>query len=258
MRLLKRVLEYNMNKQKNAGFTLVDMSIMLAVVAAGIAMLLSSFSVKKQERDMGVTSDHRVEIQAALDSYFTQNGYYPCPASGSVAFGSASFGRATSCSAAAVAGVSDPAVPAGYAATDAMRIGVVPVRTLQLPDDYMFDGWGNRITYAVIKNLAKDSATYTAYTTAVTTGVIQILDSSSTQVTPTSTSTVVAYTLVSHGKNGLGAYTRKGITGGACSTTALDKENCDNDYVFIDTAIDDTAQGAAYYDDVLAYKTRLY
>lgn len=247
-----------MKNQKNAGFTLIDLSVMITAMAVIAALLLSDRSTTMQNEKMTVSIEHRDEILDAMAAYFTQYGHYPCPASGSNAPDTANYGRATDCTAAAPAGTNDPAISGALVANDAIRIGVIPTRTLRLPDRYMMDGWGNRIAYAIIKKLATTSADYDAYTTAVTTGVIQVLDSTATQKTPASASTIVMYVVFSHGKDGKGAYARSGVSNAVCGATGLDTENCDLDYVFQDQYLADTASAASYYDDIFYYATRDY
>lgn len=239
----------------SSGFSLVDVAIMLAVAGLASVMLISGAATKKENKQVDVTTDHTAEIITAINTYVYENGHLPCPASGTISPASATYGKETDCSAAAVSGVSDPAVPTGYAATDAIRIGVLPVRALGLPDEYMIDGWGNRLTYVVIKKLATNATDYTAFTTAVTTGVIQVVDSAGTQTTGASTTAINAYGLISHGQDGKGSYTRKGVSNVTCGTLEKDTENCDNDYVFRAMNINSTEAGANFFYDMTSFKT---
>jgi alpha-tubulin suppressor-like RCC1 family protein/Tfp pilus assembly protein PilE len=242
--------------KKQAGFTLVDMAMMLAVAGVLTASLLSTNTVKKESKYLSASTTHLGEIHDAIAQHYVKFGYVPCPASATTAPNTATFGKSTDCSAAAVAGVSDPAIPTGYSATDAIRIGVVPTRTLALPDSYMFDEWGNRLTYTTIKKLAIDATNFTAYTTTVTTGVLRINDSTGTQISSNDPTNFTAYVLVSHGKDGKGSYSTKGTANAACDSTNLDKENCNSDYVFMNSVISDYAQGASYFYDLVTYANK--
>ncbi len=239
--------------KKQAGFTLVDMAMMLAVAGVMTASLLSTSTVKKDAKYLTVSTTHMQEIKEAVIQYYLKFGAVPCPASATTQPNTATFGKATDCAAAAVAGVTDPAVPAGYAATDAVRLGVVPTRTLALPDSYMFDEWGNRLTYAVIKKLAIDSSNFSSYSTAVTTGVIRINNVSGTQISSVDPTNFTVYAVISHGKDGKGSYSVSGVANTACDTTNVDKENCNGDYVFMDAPISDAAQGASYFYDLTQF-----
>jgi len=131
---------------------------------------------------------------------------------------------------------------------------VVPTRSLALPDTAMLDPWGNRIGYSVIKDLAKNNGAFRTYTTALTTGVIQLTDLNGNQIPNDITETVIAYVLVTHGKDGKGAANRQGTVVNACNNAAKDGENCDNDVVFRDIDIQDSTAAANYFDDTLRWK----
>jgi hypothetical protein len=119
----------------------------------------------------------------------------------------------------------------------------------------MFDPWNNRITYAVIKDLAKNSSSYSTYTTT-STDVIRINDASGNRVNRTNQSlleSIVSWVVVSHGKDGRGAYNYNGALK-TCSA-GLDQENCDDDNIFIDTAYNPLSANA--FDDYIRWKTRI-
>ena len=132
----------------------------------------------------------------------------------------------------------------------------MPTRSLNLPDNYMYDGWLDRFSYAVIADLAVSSGMFNDYSTSTTTGVIQILDANGTQVTDTASDTVVAYAIISHGKDTKGAITRAGQMPIVCGATTKDDENCDGDDVFVDARIADSTIPANYYDDIVRWKVR--
>ena len=128
--------------------------------------------------------------------------------------------------------------------------GLVPFKTLGLTEDDVKDAYGNYITYIV----STDTSMCNADTANVMAGT----------VTDAADSNTYLYTLISHGKNGLGAY------GGGDSNTATQKNannmsafealNCPNDVgnCTIDSGNNqqvrsgplDTADGSAtYFDD---------
>ena len=190
-------------------------------------------------------------LEEAILNYYRQFGHLPCPASATEPENTATFGRATDCAAGAPAGTADSGV-----GSDAVRTGIVPTRTLSIADSAMFDPWGNRIAYTVIKDLAKDQAAFDAYPSppTSTTGVIQIVDLNGNQVTNDDGNTIIAYALVSHGKNGDGAANRLGNIVTACNNATKDGENCNDDPVIRDTDIQDSTVIANYYDDIVRWK----
>ena len=79
---------------------------------------------------------------------------------------------------------------------------MVPTKTLALPDDDAFDGWGRRMMYAVAAPFTASGA-FTSISANDTTTRMTVLDASDNAKT-----TMAAYVLVSFGDNGHGAFPR--------------------------------------------------
>jgi len=235
-----------------AGYTLVELAVVLGVMGLITGSILSVATTRKESQNFTNINTHYDAIEDAIQRYVIKYGYLPCPASNKLAENTASFGR-SDCATAAGAGTGFAESGAG---TDIVRIGVVPTRTLGLPDSYMYDPWNDRIDFAVIKSLTTSSAAFNAYTTALTTGVIKIVDYNGNQVTNASADTVVSYILISHGKDTKGAYNRLGTLVTACNAAAKDGENCNNDVIFRDTSIANSTTAANYYDDYVRWKEK--
>jgi prepilin-type N-terminal cleavage/methylation domain-containing protein len=236
-------------KHNNLGFSLVEMAIVMCVIAvvAGAALVMSNAQQEKNKYE--VTKERIDVIVAALKQQGEAGGFLLCPASLSVLETSTSFGVATDCSAAVVAGVMELG-----ASPDAVRVGAVPVRSLNLPNNTAYDGWGNRFTYMVVKNLALNSSTALSdYVTSSTNNVIQVLDAGGNQSMPATTNDVTSFVVISHGKDGIGATNRKGVVVTACDATTKDGENCDGDVVLRDMRVMDSSTAANYYFDVVRW-----
>jgi hypothetical protein len=142
--------------------------------------------------------------------------------------------------------------------------GGVPTRALRLTDDYMYDGWGRRIRYAVDR-------TYTA-TNALPYPAGGLCTASASAITVkdatgTARTTAAMYALISHGGNGHGAYTSNGtmVNAGSSSADELTNCHCTNagavgtyapSYVAKVPAYDSGQSGNAlyYFDDIVTYK----
>ncbi|MFN7095870.1 MAG: hypothetical protein ACK4M7_10945, partial [Burkholderiales bacterium] len=107
-------------------------------------------------------------------------------------------------------------LPAGFTSQYSnylVLIGAVPSKTLQLPDEFMLDGWGNRIDYAVTAAFAGYQGDYdnpnsggTSYHIRNTNmGLITIQDAALSVRT-----NQAVYALISHGANQLGAWRKTG------------------------------------------------
>jgi prepilin-type N-terminal cleavage/methylation domain-containing protein len=244
--------------KRQYGFSIIEISVVMLVVSLFLMSIIGLSPIKEQEDTLKGNTQNIEAIEKAIQAFYRLNGYIPCPADPTLPISNPSFGLSTSCSGAA-GGTAD----VGAAGIDQVRMGSVPTRTLSISDKYMFDVWNNRIKYVVIKELAKSSALFSGYNT-VTPKVISIVDGSSpagvsiTESNPQQ----VAYILISHGKDGAGAYNYSG--GGPnlpCIAGNQDTYNCASlntssvvPYTFRDQAANLTS-GANYFDDIIKWRT---
>lgn len=171
-----------------AGFSLVEMAIVLAIVALLLGGLLPMISSQIEQQRRAETRKQMEEIRAALIGYATTQTppRLPCPAKPTLATGVTG------------AGVSD--------CTLNPRTGVLPWVTLGTSET---DAWGRRFTYSVANSGTGDFAT--SFTLS-STGNLNVL-SISTGNCLTNTGCVgsnIPAVIVSHGVNGAGAYTPLG------------------------------------------------
>jgi hypothetical protein len=131
------------------------------------------------------------------------------------------------------------------ATTVKVRRGMVPFRTLGLPESVVEDGYGMRFNYAVTEPLATDSYQQDG-------GAITITDASHT------IAQYVHYVIFSSGPDRAGAYTSSGVQPFSCPTNQLDTENCNTDsdsgatYRYTEMS---SAVGPTHFDDYLKYYT---
>ncbi len=235
--------------RKNGGYTLVAVSIIVLVASLLITSQVGTSTSVERVNQLKITQDALNEIENAINVFYRQNGYIPCPASRIDAINTASFGLSTNC---ATVGDSLPAYKEIGIGVDRVRIGVVPTKSLSISDKYALDGWGNRITYAVITDLATSSVLFTGYISA-TTRVINVQDAAAA-INPTSPNHT-AYALVSHGRDGSGARNFLGTSAPAACLVNQDNENCDDDAVFRFQPQNEAVGTASYFDDLVRWKT---
>ena len=125
------------------------------------------------------------------------------------------------------------------------RVGAVPTRTLNLPDEMIADAWGHKFTYAVTENLATNLQ-YRAD------GGERLRLSDGANNSLVSPDQTAHYVVISHGATGDGGFPIINATlpSVPCQNAAtLDGENCDNDATFRSTLVSSDADLALFFDD---------
>lgn len=244
------------------GFTLIEMSIVLVVVGFIVAGSLAAFTPVLESSKRTDTKARMDRIEAALTLYAIQQSCLPCPASGAIASGGANAGRAQD-----TGGV----VATACTATACIAPGVVPWQTIGLTEADILDGWNNRISYAVSVAVAGD-CTSAGRTTALqntsgiersgTTyplGTIKVNLTGGGQVTNCADATAAnrngaAYVLISHGRDGGGAFGMSGVAKPESYGSANQLENTDGDDIFVqDTPI--MIENNTYFDDLVVWRS---
>lgn len=214
---------------KNKAFSLVELSIVLIIVGMliGSSLILGKVQIEKSKYDITIS---RLDlIHDALVLYLSLNGRLPCPANLSVASTDASYGLeriSSSASGPQTCITSSNELFDISDGLDALYMGAIPFKSLTLSNDFMFDGWDNKITYVVQKAFINNHILNTFCTTTAnasddhtndqylcfraqasgsTNSVnndINILQASGGN----SVTRDAVYVLISHGDNGLGAF----------------------------------------------------
>ena len=210
------------------GFTLLELSIVLVLIAVIISGGLMMLTAGLQASQYNATVTRMDEIEKALLSYAIANNRIPCPADLGLTSASAYYGYEAGASAGGTGSgecVTGMTPAANFKSASGAEEGGVPARALQLPDDYMYDGWGRKFRYAVDPTYTKAHALpvaapcgsgFTGDASALT-----LEDASGTART-----TAAMYALISHGANGHGAYTSNGLVLNAGSVNADELTNC--------------------------------
>lgn len=208
------------------GFTLIELAVALAVIMLLLGMLVVPLNTQIDQYRINETQKHANLIAEAILGFAVANGRLPCPA--------------TPGTANTVAGAGLENKPPLPATTCGLIEGVVPWATLGVQET---DAWGRRFTYRVTDALADDPAGGLQASFALAdTGNITV---TSGGAAPVNIATNIAAIVVSHGKNGLGAYQTTGVQlGGAAGDEAL---NMDMDGTFVSKLHEPT------FDDVVAW-----
>lgn len=230
-----------------AGFSLVEISIVLAIVATMLAGVLPAITESMKSRDSDTTVSRMETIQSAIASYYAGNGQLPCPANIGESIDTANYGVE------AANNTCTGGVPSANFASGMLVGGGVPTKTLGLGDEFGFDGWGRRFVYHVDAR-ATVPATFNAA------GGLRVNDASGSARTSNA-----MYVLVSHGANGHGGYSRAGTRFVSGSVNLDELNNCDcasngalaaYDGVFVQKMAKPTDPNNpnTMFDDIVAYK----
>lgn len=215
----------------NRGFTLVEIAIVMAIIGLLLGGLLVPLSAQVDAQRSSETQKAINEIREALMGFALANGRLPCPADPAIATGSVN------------AGMEDPTPMVTVCARE---LGVLPWVTLGVPET---DAWGRRYTYRVTAIFADAIGTTFGCTPSTTPTQSSFALCSLGDITVTdgavNIATDIPAVIVSHGKNGLGAYTSLGTQ--IAGATGNEQENADADTTFVNTSFTPT------YDDQVAW-----
>ncbi len=240
------------------GFSLVEMSVVLVVIGLITGMGVSA-AIDSLESTRRVATETKLDvIESALFNFRKNYGRLPCPADSALATDNANYGVE-----AANLGTCTGGTPAATHVTPTLAIpdstessavpsGALPVRTLGLPDEFMYDSWGGKFMYEVTPAMTMDNAFSNMQLSdncAIT--IKDQADSGTFTMKP-------VYALVSHGKNGIGAYSKGGTrqtTGTAGTAEQVNiRTTTDTPTVRFKNGVNGARNTAGYYDDMVRYK----
>lgn len=227
-----------MKLSKKSAFTLLEMAVVVAIIAVLITVSLSAYQTQLESVEIKNTEDKLNTIKNALDTYFKTNNRYPCPAAGNIAPGAANHGvEAATCN--------PSPCPAGMVCGTRSVRGAVPFVTLGLSEQFAQDPWLFSISYAIDNLFTKANGNCESG------GALRIFDYAGNTI-----NTKAVYALISHGKDGAGAYVTQTGTLLTCNTGNRDGENCDTNDTFKTSTVKTKAQVASdNFDDVVVWAT---
>jgi prepilin-type N-terminal cleavage/methylation domain-containing protein len=193
-------------RNRRQGFTLVELAVVLAIFGLLLSILVIPLGTQVDQQRIGETERQLSAVREALIGFAIANGRLPCPANPATPSGTAGAGTENK-----------------PAAACAVAEGAVPWTTLGVPET---DAWGRRLTYRVAMAFADDSTAGMQASFLITdAGNITVTDGAA------NIATSLPAIVVSHGKNGLGAYRPDGTQlGGA---TGDENENANNNGTFV-------------------------
>jgi prepilin-type N-terminal cleavage/methylation domain-containing protein len=224
--------------KKNKGFTLIELAVVMFILTLLLGGLLVPLSTQVDQSNISSTQKSLDDVKEALIGFALANGRLPCPADPTIVTGQLN------------AGVEKPTC------TGANVNGVLPWTTLGVNET---DAWGRRYTYRVTDFFADAISPPTVGAGCTATpaqssfalcsqGNITVTDGSS------NIATNIPAVVVSHGKDGYGAYTTSGTQMSTTGAGSSELENTNADTIFISRPFTDNpaATGGAF-DDIVVW-----
>ena len=227
----------------NKGFTLIELTIVLFILALLLTSFLAPLAARVEQQERKNTQIQLNEIEEVIYGYVLQNNYLPCPDCSDNTGGCAT--------ATTNDGIEDTIDTAGDEETCATEVGNLPWVTLGVKST---DEWDNIFTYYADDTFADrddpddgsgtgesdgtgcaTSATLNVSFSLCSDGEIIILDNSG----GANVATNIPALVVSHGKNW------------AVATSADEAENTDGDVTFVDKDYSQTS--GSEFDDMLIW-----
>lgn len=263
-------------KNRECGFTLVEMAVVMIIIGIAVAAAAPLYSVHMKKVAMQETRQNIEDVTNAIGNFRSIYGRYPCPASLTDPRDSADYGHEPK--APARPECSDTAQAVGTCAngvciqqsiaardlnpdpvlTDRprVRIGWVPFRELGIPEESVFDAYGNRLSYAVTERLAVDT------TFSPDSGGIEIREAQDQTALGAGGEGSAHFILFSHGVNGAGAFTKDGAQLPCAPAGSFEERNsvCSiaagtSDSIF-SMVQGDTSLTNSTFDDEISYFTK--
>jgi prepilin-type N-terminal cleavage/methylation domain-containing protein len=198
------------------GFSLIEMAVVLVIMGLLLGGLLMPLAARMDILHYNETRQKLALIKEAINGFVLAHGRFPCPAAPAIASSVAGAGT-ENCSLAA---------------------GVVPWATLTTPE---LDAWGGRFSYVVTASMQDEIPENTVTPPASCTTIpdaasFALCSAGSLTINSTAGGSValqVPAVIISHGKNGFGAYRDDGSQLSSAGAAPGELQNTDGTSPFV-------------------------
>lgn len=240
-----------MSEQKNtnshiAGNTLISITFFMLALALIGKPAIDFYDAWKDKTATARTNERLEAVNKAVRNFVVAKGRYPCPALMTAQFDTADFGKEVETCATSPTGLDSSVGQEGRAVV----AGAVPVRTLGLPDDTIYDGYNHRYIYTVTSAFAAPDPDMKS-----TKGGIRMIDDNGLIATREEGNIIFAVT--SLGNDMAGAHNRNGIQIADCDDEdARSYENCNMDATLVNTVIKSDVETNQKFTQTTRFKSQ--
>ncbi len=180
------------------------------VTAVGITSGIGTIEASKRAQTVAKLNT----IENALKIYRDRNNRLPCPANSTLVKTDLNYGVEGT--------IPGTCLGANFGSAGNVVEGSIPTKTLNIADDFMYDGWGRRFAYAVDSN-ATDTDAFS------TIGIADMCGITVDDASLNARTTGAIYALVSFGPDGHGGYLANGtrMNTGSVNTDVQTNCHCD-------------------------------
>lgn len=242
-----------------SGFSLIQLSIAIVIISVGL-IGASKLAIIQSEKSKQEKIDSSFEdINDLLLAYYTgyqikysttggnneliPNQRLPCPARRDLPINDPNFGAEDCENAVFVdSGIKHPNNPS---INMRVMIGALPTKALTMANEDAFDVYGGQYLYAVSEQM-------TAKMNFGRNDLTNILRINRLNGPPIGQP--LPYIIISKGASQRGAYDKSGNLVEACPSNGEERENCDDDSIFLDTVISENQENTStFFDDRVGY-----
>lgn len=234
---------------KQSGFSLIQLSIAIIIASIGLVaaakLATLQFQQNREERidqSFEDINDLLLAYYIGVDKDGNDNERLPCPAKRDLAIDHPDFGR-EDCGSVAISAHPTLAHPDTGAPLRVM-IGALPTRALSMATEDAFDVFGGQLLYAVSEEMTSP--------TNFGRNDLAVIQRRNTDNKILGQN--LPFLVVSAGETGRGTYNKAGTLIKSCPANGDERENCDNNAIFLDADIAEAnINSAAFYDDRIGY-----
>jgi type II secretory pathway pseudopilin PulG len=138
-------------KNRNA-FSLLELSLVISISSFLVMTSVATYSKLSKYTALSNSTQKVENAKLSIERYFAQHGHLPCPADPTLSSSDPNYGierldiTGTGCSGKRFTTAANKPTP--------LQFGSLPTRSMGIPDNDMFDSFGNKITYVIADSLA--------------------------------------------------------------------------------------------------------